>query len=171
MSRIRIAGAIALSLLVALAGAAWYRWRAPGVDIVALEVAGSAQQALVAVAGASELFRREISADWVFIACYVGALLILAWVVSRACPWHWLRQAAWLLGGAAGLAALLDVIENTLLLRGLDQLPEGDSMFALARLAAIGKFSLVGVATVLLVTGAVAALLRPAVVSPNPPGD
>lgn len=169
MSRSRVAGGIALALLVALAGAAWYRWRAPGVDIVALELAGSAQQAQVVVGEDAALFRQEIAADWVFIACYLGALLLLARLVSRACPWRWLRRAAWPLGGAAALAAVLDVIENTLLLRGLDQLPAGDTMFALARLAATGKFALVGVVAVLLVTGAVAALLRPAVASPHAP--
>lgn len=168
MTRRRVAGGIALALVVALAGAAWYRWQAPGVDIVRLEVAGSGRQALVVVGEVPDTFRQEIGADWVFIACYLGALLILARLVSRACPWDWLRRAAWPLGGLAALAAVLDVVENTFLLRGLDQLPAGDTAFALARFAAIGKFALIGLAAVLLVTGAVAALVRPAAPSQHP---
>lgn len=162
MSRPRIAWQIALALAVALAGVAWYRWQAPGVDIVGLETAGSAQRALLVVGDAPDAFGQEIRADWVFIACYLGALLILARLVSRACPWRWLRRAAWLLGGVAVLAAGLDVVENALLLRGLGQLPAGDTAFALARLAACGKFALAGLAAVLLVAGAVAAVVRPA---------
>lgn len=162
MSRRRVAWTIVAAFVVALVAVGWYRAQAPGVDIVALELAGSSPQAQLVVGEEAALFDQEIRADWVFIVGYLSALLILAFVVSRACPWRWLRRAAWPLGAAAALAAVLDVIENLMLLRGLEQLPSGDSAFALARLAAIGKFALVAVAAVALVVGAVAALVRPA---------
>ncbi|GAA1578645.1 hypothetical protein GCM10009678_71660 [Actinomadura kijaniata] len=127
-----------------LAGGAWYvltaDWTLP---ILRFEFAWNAETARHLTTGREDDYRTALHADFAFLAGYavtIAALCLLAARRERG------RGVRWL-GAAAGvLAALLDVVENLLLLDGLTALHRdtaGDLTFRGAALAAAAKFALV----------------------------
>lgn len=173
MARGRLLAWLGAGLAIALLGSLAYRMLSPGLPVVDLELAGSAGRATEVVGPALDssvldAWRREVSADWVFVPAYVAGLVVTGLAAARAGAATWTRRSARAGVLAAVLAGLFDVAENLLLLRGLDDLPGGDAAFAAARVCALAKFSLVGFAVVAVLAAVVGALVRPGPRLPAP---
>ena len=130
-----------------------------GIVSLAMSDTGSRSRRVISSwdAGAQQDAWRNLSLDYVFIPLYTTALAILAIKTS-----HWFAEsnAIWMsnlaiaLAWGAWLAGILDVGENSALLRSLQVYPDvPDGLAQLASWCARVKFLLLGMAALLTLVG------------------
>jgi len=155
--------ALALAALAILGGAAWvYDRTAPDVDVVSLELAGTVAQARGVVGPEVAAFADAIRADFLLIAGYVVALLLIR-VLGRGVLWTLgARRMAFRMMLAAVAAGALDAAENVLLLDFLHPptVFGGELTMRLAQAAAFTKFTLLAAAGIVAVVAVGVTLSR-----------
>lgn len=122
-------------------GGAWYvvfaDWTLP---IFRFEFAGDERAARGLVEGREAAFADALNADYAFILGYAGTIVAACLLGLRRGVG---RGVLWFGIGAAVTAAVLDVLENRLLMQGITAGTTGDAVFVGAAVAAGLKFALV----------------------------
>lgn len=117
----------------------------PGLNMLALEVAGSsviAEQVLGGVSTDSVL--GAIKGDFAFIGCYTVLLCLAAWYFpSRAFRVRRFRESGPIAAGVIVFAGLLDAVENLAIMRGLHS--SGDLPWRIAAVVAWPKFTIIAI--------------------------
>src|ERR671930_161555 len=157
----------ALALVVAavavLGGAAWaYDRAAPNVDVVRLELAGTLAEAQRVAGNNAAAFADAVRADFVLIAGYVVALLLLGVLGQRVFWTPGARKMVSRIMVVAVAAAALDAAENALLLDFLHRptVLDGELTMRLAQAAAFTKFTLLAAAGIVAVVAVGVTLSR-----------
>lgn len=157
----------ALALVVAavavLGGAAWaYDRAAPNVDVVRLELAGTLAEAQRVAGANAAAFADAVRADFVLIAGYVVALLLLGVLGQRVFWTPGARKMVSRMMVVAVAAAALDAAENALLLDFLHRptVLDGELTMRLAQAAAFTKFTLLAAAGIVAVVAVGVTLSR-----------
>ncbi len=122
-------------------GAVLYRWLAPGVDMVSVELAGDAAKGAAAVGTRGGELTRALNADWLLIAGYLTALVTACTLGGRVFWTGRARRVAGLARIATVGAAVSDALENGALYPSVTGRGR-DWTWALAQSAAVTKFAL-----------------------------
>ncbi|MEU7135109.1 hypothetical protein [Streptomyces sp. NPDC046261] len=128
------------------AGSAWYACRGLGVEVIRLQLAGSADEAAEVVGDRVPAFQRALHADYVFLAGYTLTLIAVFALAHRTIARRLShRRAAVTAMVLAGSAGACDVAENLFLAHGLRHFtPGADLPFTVATACAALKWLLLG---------------------------
>lgn len=129
-------------------------------NIACLQLAGSAERAReVRSAVSDDVTVSAIRWDFLFIVCYATALIVGAsYFPPRAPRVNPHRIGIWVVG-ATTAAAVLDIVENVAMLRGLHS--SADIAWQVAAVAASVKFVLLGASFVYVVIAIIAYIRAP----------
>lgn len=120
------------ALIPAAFGLSYYEWRTPHLDTVPLQLAGSADAAGRALGDRTGEFRRALYADIVLLCCYLLTLLLVFSVGRYVFAGRRGRSVAGWAIAAAVLGSACGLAENALLIRALDDVGRGGTLFAVA---------------------------------------